>query len=250
MAVIESATPPNMTPGLLRFLASVRPGSLLLRERCLRALSAEGRHSTSDEIFPTAAELLAEHFKGDPALLFELLKLLPESWDWRNRSYGPLLAVSDGWPDSAALPRLVEALRGRRLTWDIWFALGPPTAGNKIELIRAMHELAAQGDAGSPGIARRAFRFCARYLARHDPAYKAVVDEYLHGQDNELAGMAPALLASAQGIGVLGRLHLSARLLREVESALEPAVAYDLRANQIRSVALSLLDVLAGGEST
>ncbi len=80
--------------GALRYLASQRPRSQVLREQCLRLLMGEGRSWSEAEPQLVAAELLARHFGGDPEVLQQLAKIL--SADLYS---GATAALCDGWPE-------------------------------------------------------------------------------------------------------------------------------------------------------
>ena len=89
--------------GVLRFLASQRPRSQVLREQCVRLLRGEGRSWNEVEPQLVAAELLARHFGGDPDVLRQLANILSA-----GLCSGATAAICDAWPDADILEAIFQ----------------------------------------------------------------------------------------------------------------------------------------------
>lgn len=245
LAAIESDRPPELAPGILRFVADVRPKSRLLREKCMEVLRRDRkRQSGHDDSTPVAAELLAEHFGGDPTILREINELIPDDLWPPSATYGPLLAMSDGWPGSDEFRKRVESIKGTAVRWDLWFAIESTSSGSEGAVVHALEHFVSQGPVVDEGTKRRVFRFCVRALTLQSKSFQLLVDRYLHQKLGPLRASAPSLLVASRGLGLLGRHHLLSDLRQELSNETEPTVGYDLLSDQDRSRALGLFDVL------
>jgi hypothetical protein len=245
---IESDSALRITSNLLRFIATVRPKSLLLREKCLEVLRSHYRDGTTDETEAVAAEILAAHYR-DGDTFAELLNMAPVGAPAMSRAYGPLLALADAWPESSEVDMRTKQLVGQMVPWDLYFALGCASQDNPEVFAASLAQLCHEGGPPNPGTGHRIFKFCVRYLARYDQGYHLLLSHYLRPLDDNLYASAPSIVAAARGVGSLGRLQLMDGLEREMGGTLEPKVGYDLRSGQVRSAALALLDVLTAGEA-
>jgi hypothetical protein len=244
----RTSTSPATSANILKFVAVVRPKSLLLRERCLEVLRSHKSGRSQDETDAVAAELLASHYK-DGDTFIELLRMTPLEAPATDWAFGPLLALADGWLESAELKLRSQKLVGRSIPWDLYFALGPSDPANAREFISALSQFCRQRGPLGLRSSHRIFRFCVRHVARQDQSYELLLNHFLRPMDQNLCVSAPALLATARGVGPLGRLHLVKRLEGELSGQIEPTVGYDLRADDMRSWPLALLDVLSAGEA-
>lgn len=245
ISVLESPAAPPITANILRFLASLRPKSLLLRKTCLDVIRNHNRQSLRDDAEPVAAELLAAQFRDDETFA-EILTVVPEGFQWTGSAYGQLLALADAWPDSDAVKRAKQQLSGQLVKWDLYFALGEDNTRRFIEALRQLCRIGGPFDAGT---SRRIFKSCVRDITHHDQSYQVLLGHYLREIDDALRVSAPALLATSRGVGLLGRHQLMARLELELSGKTEPHVGYDLRLDQIRSESLALFDILTAGEA-
>src|SRR5262249_13627766 len=90
---------------ILRFLGRARPKSSLLLEYCLKALGGEETPiSRSGQEVDIAAELVGAHFGGDSEVLARVMSVRP----LEALHEGMLLALCEGWPESADLERMFE----------------------------------------------------------------------------------------------------------------------------------------------
>jgi hypothetical protein len=248
LAKIESETPLATTTNLLRFIAATRPKSLLLREKCLAAIRSHQRQGAADDTVAVAAEFLATHYRDDETFA-ELLKLAPVG-DWAmGNAHGALLSLAEGWTQLTEVELRVDGLKGQMVPWDLFFALVGIKPVGVNEFILALAQLCRERGPFDMGAGHGIFKFCVRHLARCDQSYQLLLTHYLRPVDANLYLSAPGLLASARGIGQMGRMQLMKRLERELSGRVEPTVGYDLSSDQMRSAALALLDTLTTGEA-
>jgi len=116
LSLLEDGTSFEIHENHLTFLARVRPGSHPLLKHCLRALSiGESRSIEGNGQVIVAAQLLGEHFGGDPTVL----KLLLEGKLLDLLHPGIVVALCEGWPESVELEEVYQRTKADgRARWD------------------------------------------------------------------------------------------------------------------------------------
>jgi hypothetical protein len=94
-------------------------------------------------------------------------------------------------------------------------------------------------------LAGQAFRIAVRRLSHDDEAVALLMKLHSDTSSPHLRASVPRLLAAARGITPELRRRFDDELDREFVTAESPVVGYDLAADDIRAVAISLCDVLA-----
>jgi hypothetical protein len=94
-------------PAAIRFLAAVKPASVLLAERCLAALEKQADSMVSEDHLAIVADVLASHFRGNP----EIAAALPERDRLFHWSDGLILALCRVWPEDPIIDTFYAKLQ-------------------------------------------------------------------------------------------------------------------------------------------
>jgi hypothetical protein len=223
---------------LLRLHARLRPTDERLLDKCLRALSGDLRAMSFSDPLPVAsAELIADAFGGDAAVLEQVCRAgLPIDTE--------LLVLAEGWPDSDQLKdRLAQARREKLVGLPDHIARVRIAVDSPKEALAVLREhigwLSVSG-----GYADRALPAIVRRL-RRDAGFAHELEQAVFGAGfpNEIASFTRLLaLAGVLTPDAHERLLELSELAFTSDASLE--VAYDVVADQHRPLAFSLLDAL------
>jgi hypothetical protein len=224
-------------PSALQLLARTVPRSLELLEACLPALSSAGPYGVRNFV---AADIIAEHFGGDPGVLGSITEKKPH---WRHDE-GVLVAMAEGWHESDEFKeaaRLWDADH-RGMSYPAFFALKSRIEPPDPLYRRLKEELDHRGDVYGRHLAAAA-RYLTRRL-REDEVFRQLAEGRLLADPSagERATV-PRLLAGA--IGLNERMRRWAADELERQESLPPEFGLDLVAGRTRAIAHSLLDTLA-----
>ncbi len=241
----EQATPVEIGSQLLQFLARHRPGSLLVRDRCLAALHRTDEWEETPRLWETAADILAVQFQEDDALWGELSAELVQ----QPRSGGLIVALSRARPGDVALARIAagrDAQLRVSLPAYVYFRLLCATAdgGTLVELLQANLPSVSPDSQRVYGLL---YRPLIERLRR---------DETLTASLRTLAGqpgprtLRVALLSLLASVpGALRTEELRTELREEMDAAelgdgARPTLVYDLQSGTLRPFVHVLLSTL------
>jgi hypothetical protein len=242
LAKIESNAIPT-TVGVLNFLASVKPRSEFLRERCMSVLERDPPRNRPDVVLQwRARQLFAEHFSSQVACIEAALSLSPSQAAFRRPGLvDTLCAVA---PASVTVHDLFDHLRARdrpMVPLSIFFALTMTCAGRE-ELFEFFTEQAERFRFDEILLKMLGGHLLARL--RRDPETRELIEKRI----DEVACSSVRIslwrslaLTSNQGEDML--LRTREYLRREVSSRLS-GFGIDVFAGEVRAVAMSLFDAI------
>ena len=187
-------------PAALRFVASVKPGSQLLLDRCFAALTTDSADFQRGPF--AAAEILAENFGGDRDVYSRLLRELPIARNGTLLSVRPQLAVAlcVGWPASEIIDELYRhevERRGATGDHQAFFEvrLSRYPIGDFPNLLRK--HLAASGVQANRHIARSLAKAAIRRITTDEESADALLGTLAEKLESTDKASVPRILAAA-----------------------------------------------------
>ena len=236
LAFAELNSTSETMPEVLLFLARHRSGSLLLRERCLGAVS-----ETTDDwdrntrIWETAADILATQFSHDVELWNELERRVAE-----GARGGRLVALTRGRPSSSVLEQLLaSADEDRRLSEHQWLRL-VFAAGRTEGLIQRITTNLASPPPEIQDSLRWLFRPLRERVARDAQFAAALRSAAEEGGSKTLQATLLSVLLRVPGL--IAQPELRSLLREQLTEAPGILLAFDLRLARVRSSAHILMD--------
>jgi hypothetical protein len=235
-AYVRAACDRPLPVGTLTAIASVAPGSEVLRQACIAALSADARGLRSS--WGTAARVVGTHFGGQEAVLRDLLAVDVPGRDW------PItLALSWGWPEASEFRRRVEQTDGEPMPWLLYLQLAR-VLGAWSDFVDSAAEYVEKCSGGGlyrdPEIVR-VIVLCGR----EEGSVREGITRWLSG-GQDLATSAAGLLRASGAIAPELRADLVLILQREAAETVPPVVGYDLVLGQRRTLAEAVYSALSG----
>lgn len=237
--------PSGLPPSSLRTLAILRPGSSLLRERCLASFGAGQYGNEQTRKDTEVAQVLADVLPHDPPVLNALIERLTP---WPTPS--SVLALGIYAPGHAALRTLLDSAGDLVRSFGGWSAAAQIVApfATPEELIRFVLALITRGG------------FYARFdvqsyanlaietrLRRDDTAVDLMIREIRYGAHPSILATFPRLLAAAGKMDEALRAQITEVLTRQAREQVIPLAGYDAVSDGIRSVRHAMFDALQFG---
>ncbi|MFC1836968.1 hypothetical protein ACFL2Q_19980, partial [Thermodesulfobacteriota bacterium] len=245
--LLEESRPTSDNVNLLHFVSRTKPRSSILREWSLATLfKLSRRHPAARREAFAAAEILAEHFGGNP----EVLKTC-ESQDLKSGLLEEvILALCYGWPDSEELERLFEQLRRNapRLSnltaWTLSCRKLPE--GN---LLDSLLQILSGYNVHYRYWSRWYVKPLIQRLQSDEELEQRLLSHLINGADPSEKASFARLLAMAGGLSPQFRDWCREEADRQLNSSF-PEIGFDLVEGELRPVLHSLLDVFRSRDMT
>jgi len=230
-----------LLPDLLKLLASVRPQSETLKERCLAAIRNDDGTWGGVQRANAAALIVARDFGGDP----EMRSRIVGNKSVEKLSEGEIIALGLGWPEDEVIEKLDAEFRARKINASVYGQVAVFYA--RVPADHFVEVLTSQ--LGHPSIddsyVREAITGPTEARFKRDRALRTAVQEALHkGTSPNGKATFPRLLARSAGVTEELRVWAEDELTRQLTMKVTSEVGFDLIAEAIRSVPLCLFDVL------
>jgi energy-coupling factor transporter ATP-binding protein EcfA2 len=233
---------PLIASSTLRFVGKTRPKSSLLLDYCLKALRMDDQTADAiEEEAVMAAELLGEHFGGDPHIKRRIVSSGIQGQVYQKT----ILALCEGWSGDEELRRIEKTVRQLNIP------LAYPTLFRLICLLAETDNVAdrivkfvMKAGTGYHGQSLLVVRPIIRRIRDDDGLWKMLAERLDSKTSPSLKGTIPRLLSVARGLPP----DLENWCIRELDLQMHgenpPEIGYDLLEDALKPVAHSLLAVL------
>jgi len=189
-----------------------------------------------------AADILAEQFGGDPAILEQLLGKSAAS----NLTTGQVLTIAAGWPECGYLQEAYELITTNKAYEDrpvtIFEVLYSKIPAPKFadQLVHTLNQMPSGNNYLSGALLRPVLR-----RVKNDLSVKqAIADRVVDSTDISGKPSLCRLLAAAGSLPQNVRAWMDGEVRRQLKGADPPEIGFDLFSSRDQSVVLSLLDAM------
>jgi hypothetical protein len=229
-------------PQVLKFLSVQRPGTLFLRDACVKALFHEGHEFDWVTRIDVAVEVIADQFASDAELKQHVLKSYPDG----HLRHSQIVTLCAAWPDTDVVGEVYRHAKSGGIrsfsSPDLFYAVvfaRCPVASLPTHLKEAVDHVARR-----QMYTGRMVSALLRRLRRDEDARLALSEMLVSSSDVGLRNNLIALLAAS---GTLTDEQMKAGrsdLRNERSKSAGSEVAYDLLSEQFQSVVVGLMDRL------